>query len=300
MAATASLSLPTALDTTIAVITPENSAFEYQIAGPLRRTPAYLIDVLVRWAVIILLVITFFLLGLAINIAVMGPYILALILIAYFLLSWFYGTVMETYYNGRTIGKWACGIRAIDVTGKPMNGRSAFLRNLLRVADFAPMAALTTFNEALPALMWIPTGMVALLSMVVTRRMQRLGDLAAGTMVIVDERHWSLPVAKIEDPRVPALASFIPGDYRISRSMARTLAIYAERRQYLTPQRRREIARHLADPLIERFEFRNDIDTDLLLYALYYRAFLMKSDEEPDLGALAGYSPMQKDQGRVE
>ena len=44
--------------------------------------------------------------------------------------------------------------------------------------------------------------MVAVLSMILTRRMQRLGDLAAGTMVIVDERGWHLP-CKVDDPRVP-------------------------------------------------------------------------------------------------
>lgn len=42
-----------ALDTTIAVVTPENIAFDYQLAGPFRRLPAYLIDVAVRWLLII-------------------------------------------------------------------------------------------------------------------------------------------------------------------------------------------------------------------------------------------------------
>ena len=131
--------------------------------------------------------------------------------------------------------------------------------------------------------------------------MQRLGDLAAGTMVIVDERGWRLPVAKVDDPRVPALASFFPGDYRVSRSMAKTLAIYAERRHYLTPARRREIARHLAIPLIDRFEFRADIDPDLLMYALYYQVYLSdSSDEIADLGPLAGFSPLRRDQNKPQ
>jgi hypothetical protein len=142
----------------------------------------------------------------------------------------------------------------------------------------------------------IPTGLVGLVTMTMTRRMQRLGDLAAGTMVIVDERTWQLPIAKVDDARVPALASFIPGDYQITRKMARTLATYVERRHFLTPPRRREIARYLADRLIVRFEFRPDIDPDLLLYALYYQAFLSDSRSEPaDLGPLAGYSPLAKD-----
>ncbi len=146
----------------------------------------------------------------------------------------------------------------------------------------------------------IPTGMIGLTTMMVTRRMQRLGDLAAGTMVVVDERAWSLPIAKVDDPRVPALASYIPGDYRVSRSMARTLAVYAERRHYLTPARRREVARHLTSALIDRFEFRSDIDPDLLMYALYYRTFLADSStESPDLGPLAGYSPLRRDANKI-
>ena len=42
------------LDTTIGVVTPENIAFEYQLAGPFRRLPAYLIDLAVRWSMILL------------------------------------------------------------------------------------------------------------------------------------------------------------------------------------------------------------------------------------------------------
>jgi len=115
-------------------------------------------------------------------------------------------------------------------------------------------------------------------------------------MVVVDEKSWRLPVTKVEDPRAAALASFIPGDYRVSRSMARTLATYVERRAYLTPGRRREVARGLTDPLLERFEFRPDIDPDLLMISLYHATFLTDPrDPQPDLGPLAGHSPLVKD-----
>ncbi|MGB7326492.1 MAG: RDD family protein [Rubripirellula sp.] len=289
-----------AIDTTIAVVTPENIAFDYQLAGPFRRLPAYLIDVAVRWLLIAIFVIAIFLTGALIDFRLLGPFAIAAALIFYFAISWFYGTLMETYYNGRTIGKWAVGIRAIDVEGRPITGKRAFLRNLLRIADLAPIAAMSTFAEDVPPAFIIPTGMVGLATMLVTRRMQRLGDLAAGTMVIVDERAWKLPIAKVDDPRVPALASFFPGDYRVSRSMARTLAVYAERRHYLTPARRREVARHLTTSLIERFEFRSDIDPDLLMYALYYKTFLADASAElPDLGPLAGYSPLRRDTNKL-
>ncbi|EKJ99620.1 membrane protein containing RDD domain protein [Rhodopirellula baltica SH28] len=285
-----------ALDTTIGVVTPENIAFEYQLAGPFRRLPAYIIDVLVRVAVIgaIILFLLLFI-GLS-GLQELGAFAIAAGIISYFLISWFYGAALEAWFNGRTVGKWACGIRVIDVDGCPINGKRAVLRNLLRIADLAPVAALSSIDENIPPMFLIPTGMVGLICVISTRRMQRLGDIASGTMVIIDEKTWQLPVAKIDDPRVAPLATFIPGDYAISRSMARTLAVYAERRHYLTPARRREIARHLTLPLIDRFEFRPDIDADLLMIALYYKTFLAERNAEPaDLGPLAGYSPLVRD-----
>ncbi|MEO9595404.1 RDD family protein [Rhodopirellula bahusiensis] len=285
-----------ALDTTIGVVTPENIAFEYQLAGPFRRLPAYIIDLLVRTAVIAAIGLFLLLfIGLS-GLQSLGAFALAAGIISYFLVSWFYGAAFEAWFNGRTVGKWACGIRVIDVDGCPINGKRAVLRNLLRIADLAPVAALSSLGEDIPPVFLIPTGMVGLICVISTRRMQRLGDIASGTMVIIDEKTWQLPVAKIDDPRVAPLATFIPGDYAISRSMARTLAVYAERRHYLTPARRREIARHLTLPLIDRFEFRPDIDADLLMIALYYKTFLAERSSEPaDLGPLAGYSPLVRD-----
>ena len=290
------------LDTTIGVVTPENIAFEYQLAGPFRRLPAYLIDLAVRWSLILMVGFVIALLGGTMSVfsSFYGPLSQAMIVVLIFLVTWFYGTIGEAYFNGRTVGKWMCGIRVIEVDGRPVSPRSALLRNLLRVADMAPVAAINTWDPDIPPLYFIPTGIIGLITMTMTERMQRLGDLAAGTMVVVDERKWQLPIAKVDDARVPALASYIPGDYLVTRKMARTLATYVERRHFLTPPRRREVARNLSDPLIDRFEFRKDIDPDLLLYALYYKTFLADSLNEPaDLGPLAGYSPLARDAGKA-
>ncbi|MEO1524881.1 MAG: RDD family protein [Planctomycetota bacterium] len=289
------------LDTTIGVVTPENIAFEYQLAGPFRRLPAFLLDFVVRWAVIALIGFLLFLGGGVTGLftASLGYLVMAMFMVAVFVISWFDGTILEAYFNGRTVGKWVFGIRVMQIDGRPVSPRSALLRNLLRIADLAPVAALNTWEPDLPLIYIIPTGIVGLVTMMATQRMQRLGDLAAGTMVVVDERKWQLPIAKVDDARVPALASYIPGDYLVSRKMARTLATYVERRHFLTPQRRREVARHLTDPLIECFEFRRDIDPDLLLYSLYYKTFLADSaTESPDLGPLSGYSPLARDVGK--
>jgi len=288
------------LDTTIAVVTPENIAFEYQLAGPFRRLPAYLIDLAVRFGLIVLAGLFLLLVGITTQFSIPPSFLAASMMIGYFLISWFYGTLMETYFNGRTVGKWACGLRVICVDGRPIDGTRAVIRNLLRIADLFPYAALSQLDADIPPVFLIPTGIVGLVCTICTRRMQRLGDLAAGTMVVIDERAWRLPIAKVEDPRAAALASFIPGDYRVSRSMARTLATYVERRAYMTPGRRREVARGLTEPLLQKFEFRPDIDPDLLMIALYHWTFIADPrDPPPDLGPLAGHSPLAKDFGKA-
>lgn len=285
-----------AVDTTIAVITPENIAFDYQLAGPFRRFPAYLVDLLVRGLILLGVMVLLFLSMAAFSMNAVGAYAVAFFMLANFALSFFYGAFCEAYFNGRTVGKAVCGIRVIDVEGRPINGSKAMLRNLLRPADMLPLAPISWSGGDYPPQYILPTGMVAILVMICTRRMQRLGDLAAGTMVIIDEKQMRLPIARVDDPRVPALASYIPADYRVSRSMAKMLAAYIERRSYLTPARRREIARHLTNPLVDRFEFRRDIDPDLLLYTLYYQTFLVDSSTPAaDLSSLSGYSPLAKD-----
>ncbi|MEM6688203.1 MAG: RDD family protein [Planctomycetota bacterium] len=286
------------LDTVVQVVTPENIAFEYQLAGPFRRLPAFLSDLLVRWGIIGACFIAMLVSGIAIDLQIAGPFYLAAAFMILFLVNWFYGALLETYFNGRTIGKWACGIRVVDVDGHPIDARRAFVRNLLRVADWFPITTPFMTDAEVPLPMPIPTGLVAIISMTLTNRMQRLGDLAAGTMVVIDEKAWRLPQANIEDPRVPALASFIPSDFQFSRTLSRTLATYAERRPYLSPPRRREVAKYLASELIERFGFRRDIDEDLLLHAMYYKSFIADDGEEPDLSPLRGFSPYRGDENK--
>lgn len=270
------------VDTTATVLTPENIAFDYQLAGPFRRLPAYVIDLVVRGMLLIAMALAFVLTTSMVSANWIQSYIWAAILIGNFLLSFFYGAVCESTFNGRTVGKAICGIRVIGTDGRPITGSSAMLRNLLRPADMMPMAPLTVggsdqWVEGYP----IPTALVALVVMTMTRRMQRLGDLAAGTMVIIDEKSAKLSVTKFEDKRVAGLASFIPADYRVTQSMAKMLATYVERRNYLSPPRRHEIANHLAKSLIERFEFRQDLDPDLLMMALYYQTFLHDETSDP-------------------
>src|SRR5688572_2761276 len=252
------------LDATLHVVTPENIAFEYRLAGPFRRLPALILDLSIRIAVQIGLAYLLFL-----TVGVASPGLAWFIFwIMYFIIDWFYGVLFETFLNGQTPGKYVLGLRVLTENGQPINGMQATLRNLLRAADLA-----------LPV--------IGILATAMNRKYQRLGDLVAGTIVVVEERQWLTGVAKLDDPRAIQLAAYLPPNFVVSRSMAKALATYVERRRFFTPPRRREVARHLAVPLLERFGLPPDTSYDLLLCALYYRTFIADRSQDEALLAQA-------------
>lgn len=268
------------LDLTAVIKTPENIQFEYRLAGPFRRFPALLIDWVVRMLLIAagyigLLVVSSSFLNVT-GQSIVQDFALLIAMVVDFLLLWFYGTFFESYWNGQTPGKWACRIRVISVDGRPVNAFQATIRNLLRPADFAPMVSLEVFSNEFPPAYIIPTFLCSLICMVLTKRFQRLGDLAAGTMVVVNERSWVPTNIKLDDVRIPSLAEYIPPGFRPSPTFAKALALYVERRARIPAGRRQELAAYLAKPLIRKFGFREDTSFDLLLCALYYREFMSK------------------------
>jgi uncharacterized RDD family membrane protein YckC len=252
------------LDATLHVVTPENIAFEYRLAGPFRRLPALLLDICIRIAVqIALAYLVFGTIGF-VSVGVAG----FVFLLIYFIIDWFYGVLFETFLNGQTPGKYILGLRVLTENGQPINGMQAALRNILRAADAA-------------------AGLGCLLVTTLNRKYQRLGDLVAGTIVVVEERHWLTGVAKLDDPRAIQLAAYLPPNFVVTRSMAKALATYVERRRFFTPPRRREVARHLAEPLLARFGLPLDTSYDLLLCALYYRTFIADRSQDERLLAEA-------------
>ena len=261
------------LDATIHVVTPENIAFEYRLAGPFRRLPAFVLDFCIQVAVLIGMAIV---LSMTIGWASPGLAMFILFLL-YFVIGWFYGVLFETFMNGQTPGKYVLGLRVLTDNGRPIDGMQATLRNLLRTADIV---------------IWL----VGILVSTLNNRYQRLGDLVAGTIVIVEERQWLTGVARLDDPRAIQLAAYLPPNFAVTRSLAKSLATYVERRRFFTPPRRREVARHLAIPLLERFGLPSDTSYDLLLCALYYRTFIADRSQDERLlaeaqAALAANNP---------
>jgi len=256
----------TQLDTTIEIVTPENIAFRYCVAGPFHRLPAYLIDLVIRW---LLAVAGMVILMLFFGVAGLGGLGMGMSLVLWFLLEWFYGGVFETFFNGQTPGKRLLRIRVVCIDGQPINGLQAVLRNVLRVVDAQPLV----FCQ------------VGLLAATISDRFQRLGDLVCGTMVVVEERQRLHGLTPTGEPEAPRMAALIPANFQASRTLARALAAYVERRRMFSWGRRLEIARHLAEPLRQKFRLPPDTDPDLLLCGLYHRIFIADGDQQPAAGS---------------
>jgi hypothetical protein len=115
--------------------------------------------------------------------------------------------------------------------------------------------------------------------MAVSDRFQRLGDLACRTIVVVEERQTLRELATVDSDEVIRFAAELPANLVVRRAMTRALSIYVARRGLFSPARRHEIARTLAAPLAERWGLAPQVDPDLLLRALYYRAFVTDRPE---------------------
>jgi hypothetical protein len=187
-------------------------------------------------------------------------------ILAKFVLDWFYGGFFETFLNGQTPGKMICSLRVLTDQGQPINGLQAVLRNLLRTADIF-------FG-------------VGLLVMALNRRYQRLGDLVCGTIVVVEDRQWLTGVAKLDDPRAIQLAAYLPPNFVVNKSLAKALATYIERRRFFSIPRRREVAKHLAEPLLDKFGLPPDTSYDLLLPHVHRRPEPGRADAGRGTGRL--------------
>ncbi len=261
------------LDTATKVITPENIAFEYRLAGPFLRLAAFVLDRLIIYSLIILL-------GIGLSIAAGGALAGAVMLITWFISEWFYGGLFETYWNGKTPGKAAVGIRVITVDGRPISGMQAIMRNIMRFADLMPMAPLGVFFGSAELPIPVPLFLVGLFSMMFTRNYRRLGDLLCDTMVVLEQREWTPDVIHVETHDVVALAGQFPDSFRASRTLTRAVARYVERRRVFSPARRIEISRRLRDAFVAHYQLLPQTDPDLLMRALYYRIFIADRDRD--------------------
>ena len=257
------------IDTRIEIVTPENIAFQYRVAGPFRRLPAFLIDLAIRVGVAVVGMIAAVLAFGSAGVEGVG---LGAGLLLWFVLSWFYGGLFEALWNGQTPGKRMMRIRVVSVEGQPITPFQAILRNILRDVDSQPLV----FYQ------------IGLLAAMLNDRFQRLGDLASGTMGVIEEGRRLQGVVPVREPEAIRIGALIPPSFQPSRSLTRALAAYVERRQLFPLGRRLEIARHVGEPLRRKFQLPAETDLDMLLCGLYRRAFLVERDDRTDQSAQGG------------
>ena len=282
-------SLP--IDTTVDIVTPENIAFHYQVAGPFRRFPAYLIDVLIR----VLALLRPGSAGRLCCRSASEPPPSRSGSLRSSSSAGFTGVCSKLTGTVRRRANVSCGIRVLSANGRPVNGYQAILRNIMRTVDLGPMISAEILGG--PAVPLIPVFTVGLVVMAVNRRFQRLGDVVCKTMVVVEDRPWLAGVAKIEDPRAFQLASYLPADLQVSRGMARALAHYAERRQYFSPPRAARWRSTWPSPCSSSSACPAIPAMTSYCAAMYYRLFIAdRGDDEAHVArveaALAGSHPV--------
>lgn len=168
------MSLP---EETLDIQTPENVAFGYQVAGIGSRFLATLVDtlLLLLLQIVVILVLVLVLSGFDLLGETIALWVYAVLGIVSFIFFWGYYIFFEMLWNGQSPGKRWVGLRVIRTDGTPITLSESFIRNLTRLVDF------------LPAMYGI-----GIISMFLDKQSRRLGDLAAGTLVVHDRAPISI------------------------------------------------------------------------------------------------------------
>lgn len=215
----------TAYDERLNIDTPENVTFGYEVAGIGSRFLATVFDTLLIIFLQLLVYTTLLLILSSISSvsAVLAgtseAWLFGLLGLLAFAFFWGYYVFFEILWNGQSPGKRLIRLRVIRQDGTPAGVSEAIIRNLIRFIDFLP----ATYG-------------VGVITMFIDRQSRRLGDLAAGTLVVYDQGEVtldSLQAAPRPEPTIPApagsetllaglpLEQLTPQDYRLAREFLR-------------------------------------------------------------------------------
>ena len=237
------------IDTTLDIDTPEQVRFSFRLAGPAQRSAAYLIDLMIRGALVTVVGIAFAFANLLDDGFGTG---LGLLLI--FLLEWGYYIASEMLMNGQSVGKRALHLRVVRENGLPLSFSDSFLRNLLRAADFLPLM-----------------NALGLVVISLDPKFRRLGDLVAGTVVVSEERQSIRPLIAIHPPPSAEELRRLPRQLNLSRLDIDALELFLRRAGHLNPAREHELAEMVAPMYAARFSVRYQNPVRFLAL-LYHRA----------------------------
>jgi uncharacterized RDD family membrane protein YckC len=212
----------------LTIKTPEGIAFSLQLAGPITRFLAWLIDVFTISLVLSILqtflaFIGFFSLDLA----------YAIMILTVFVVRFGYGIFFEWYWQGQTLGKKLLRLRVMDEHGLRLQFSQIVIRNLLRVVDILPF-------------LYMAGGLVCLFS----KRAQRLGDFAANTIVVWNPRILEPDLDQLFEGKFNSLQDYPHLAARLRQRVSppeAQIALQALlRRDDLEPQARVELFQELA------------------------------------------------------
>ena len=181
-------------DSELVVSTPERVSFDYQVAGLGTRAIAQVLDLLIVTALLVVIVLVASFAGQYLGNSTLSTLIE---IIGSFVVVFGYFWASEAMWSGQTVGKKAFRLRAVGDRGEPLTFVQAGIRNVVRIVDFLPYGY-----------------GVGLVVMFISGKGKRLGDLAAGTLVVKDSDHvwlWQLPGARPADIRPSAPPPPPPG-----------------------------------------------------------------------------------------
>ena len=215
------------VERSVDVRTGEAVAIRYELAGLGSRFLALMVDFVAQIAIVVVLVIAFSFWGAtagrlvrSANFEAWGIALLVLVLFLIFV-GWF--IIFETWWSGRTPGKRALGLRVVRDGGFPIDAGAAVIRNLVRILEFG-----------------LGFYAISAISALISKENKRLGDFAAGTIVVRDRAD-----------AVPDLDAYLSRAARAETGLSEENRILAERflarRDSLEPHARYRLASRIAD-----------------------------------------------------
>jgi len=156
-----------------------------------------------------------------------------LMLLSWFFISWFYHVLFEYGKKGATPGKRAMKLRVVQPSGASITFGQAVIRNFMRFADAFPSIMIPGGG------MVIPSYGFALTACLLTKRFQRLGDLAANTLVVYDRPYMPPGV-----PRETKLKALRPS-VSLSKEEESALINFDDRAGTWSQERRVELTDYL-------------------------------------------------------
>ena len=234
-------------DDFLSIQTPENIIFGYEVAGLGTRFIASALDTLLITVVLTIAgLAAFFFANLLDLISTLGEgWVIGIYSVLTFLIFWGYYVVFEMVWAGQTPGKRHMGLRVIGRDGTPVGIAASLIRNLIRLVDFIPafygLGAITMFASP---------------------QTRRLGDFAAGTLVVFD-KNVSLETLTTEVSTEPQELSKEALAYPVERLAESDVAIaesWLARRAALATERK------LVRPILQRLYSCMDLDLEERLH----------------------------------